>query len=141
MSDHFLVKAKIKVRISTKWRKKNKYKEKINKDILKTTTAKKYQEKKEMIELRDIQKMVNLNEAWEKVEQAIKITAKEVLGYVPKKTKERWFNEECNAAQEEKDRARTKVLQNPSEDNKRLLAKKQRDAKKVIRRNKRLWGK
>lgn len=77
----------------------------------------------------------------EKVEQAIKITAKEVLGYVPKKTKERWFNEECKAAQEKKDRARTKVLQNPSEDNKRLLAKKQRDAKKVIRRNKRLWEK
>ncbi|KAL4083606.1 hypothetical protein QTP88_028922 [Uroleucon formosanum] len=116
MSDHFLA--------------KNKYKEKINKDILKTTTAKVYQEKI-VIELRDIQKMVNLNEAWEKVEQAIKITAK----------KKRWFNEECKAAQEEKDRARTKVLQNPSEDNKRLLAQKQRDAKKVIRRNKRLWEK
>jgi len=140
MSDHFLVKAKIKLRISTKWKKKNKHKEKINKDILKTITAKVYQEKIS-IELRDIQEMVNLNEAWGKVEQAIKITAKEVLGYVSKKTKKRWFNEECKAAQEEKDKARTKVLQNPSEDNKRLLAQKQKDAKKVIRRNKRLWEK
>jgi len=39
MSDHFLVKTKITLRISTKWRKKNKYEEKINKDILKTTIA------------------------------------------------------------------------------------------------------
>jgi len=39
------VKAKICLRLSTKWRKKNKYKEKINKDILKTTTAKVYEEK------------------------------------------------------------------------------------------------
>jgi len=31
--------------------------------------------------------MMNLNEAWEKIEQTIKITAKEVLGYVSKKTK------------------------------------------------------
>jgi len=31
---------------------------------------------------------MNLNEAWEKIEQTIKITAKEVLGYVPKKDKE-----------------------------------------------------
>ena len=45
MSDNFLVKAKITLRISTKWRKKNKYKEKINKDILKTTTSEVYQKK------------------------------------------------------------------------------------------------
>ena len=123
MSDHFFVKAKITLRISTKWSKKNKYKEEINKDILKTTTADVYQEKISM-ELRDIQEMVNLNETWEKVEQAIKITVKEVHGYVPKKTKKIWFNDECKAAQEEKDKVRTKVLQNPSEDNKRLLAQK-----------------
>ncbi|KAL5239233.1 hypothetical protein ACI65C_006643 [Semiaphis heraclei] len=67
---------------------------------------------------------------------------KEVLGYVPKKAKKTRFNDECKIAQEEKDKARTKVLQNPSEENKRLLAQKQRDAKKkTIRRNKRLWEK
>jgi len=140
MSDHFLVKAKIVLRISTKWRKKDKYKEKINKDLLKTTTAKVYQEKI-TLELRNIQEMVDVNEAWEKVEQVIQRTTKEVLGYIPKKAKKTWFNEECKDAQEEKDKARTKVLQNPSEDNKRLLAQKQRIAKKVIRRNKRLWEK
>jgi len=60
MSDNFLVKSKITLRISTKWRKKNKYKEKINKDILKTTRS---EVPKKSMELRDIQEMVNQNEA------------------------------------------------------------------------------
>jgi len=67
-------------------------------------------------------------------QQTIKITAKEVLGYVPKKTKKTWFNDECKTAQEEKDKTRTKVLQNLSEENKRLLAQKQRDAKKSYKK-------
>jgi hypothetical protein len=45
MSDHFLVKAKITFRISRKWRRKNKRQGKINKDVLKTTTAEVYHEK------------------------------------------------------------------------------------------------
>jgi len=45
MSDHFLIRAKITIRISTKWRKKQKYKEKINRNALKISTAKVYQEK------------------------------------------------------------------------------------------------
>lgn len=64
-----------------------------------------------------------------------------MIGYILKKAKKTWFNEECKAAQKEKDKARTKVLQNPSEDNKRLQTQKQRIAIKVIRRNKRLWEK
>lgn len=49
-----------------------------------------------------------------------------------------WFNEECKTAIHEKYRARIKVINEPNEDNKRLLALKQRQAKKVIRLNKRL---
>ncbi|KAL4113249.1 hypothetical protein QTP88_016908 [Uroleucon formosanum] len=69
------------------------------------------------------------------------ITAEEVLGYIPEKTRKMWFNEECKRALHEKDRARMKVLHEPNEDNKRLLALKQREVKKVIRSNKRLWEK
>lgn len=35
------------------------------------------------------------------------------------------------AAQEENDKARIKVLQNPSKDNKRILAQKQRNVKRL----------
>jgi len=52
-----------------------------------------------------------------------------------------WFNEECKRVLHEKDRARMKVLHEPNEDNKRLLALKQREVKKVIRLNKILWEK
>lgn len=78
--------------------------------------------------------MTSLNElaclARGKVEQIIKKTSNEVLRYIPKKTRKTWINEVCIAAQEEKDKVRTKVLQNPSEDKKRSLAQKQRHAKK-----------
>jgi len=42
MSDHFLVRSKINIRISTEWRKKLKHKGKIDRDALKTSTAKVY---------------------------------------------------------------------------------------------------
>jgi len=38
--------------------------------------------------------MVDLNEIWEKIEQVVKRTAKEVLRYIPKIGKKTWFNEE-----------------------------------------------
>jgi len=62
-----------------------------------------------------------------------KTTTEEVLGYIPGKTRKMWFNEECKRALHEKDRGRMKVLHEPNEDNKRLLALKQREVKKVIR--------
>lgn len=56
MSDYFLA---ITIRISTEQRKKQKYKEKINRDALKTSTAKVYQEKL-MLKLQNIQKRPRL---------------------------------------------------------------------------------
>jgi len=66
---------------------------------------------------------------YKEVEQTIKTTAEEVLGYIPGKTRKMWFNEECKRALHEKGRARMKVLHEPNEDNKRLLALKQRGKK------------
>ncbi|XP_050426612.1 craniofacial development protein 2-like [Adelges cooleyi] len=140
ISDHFLVRAKMAIRISTKRRKKQKYKEKVNRDALKTPIAKVYQEKI-MLKLQNIQERPNISETWKEVEQIVKTIAEEVFGYIPGKTRKMWFNEECKRALHEKDRARMKVLHEPKEDNKRLLALIQRDAKKVIRLNKRLWEK
>ncbi|KAE9522623.1 hypothetical protein AGLY_016986 [Aphis glycines] len=140
MSDHFLVRAKINIRISTEWRKKQKHKGKIDRDALKTSTAKVYQEKL-MSKIQNIQERPNISEIWKEVEQIVKTTAEEVLEYIPEKTRKMWFNEECKRVLHEKDRARMKVLHEPNEDNKRLLALKQREVKKVIRSNKRLWEK
>ena len=52
-----------------------------------------------------------------------------------------WFDENCKKALEIRDKARLEVIQNPSNENKRTLASKQREAKKTIRMAKRLWEK
>lgn len=67
MSDHFLVREKMNIRISTEWQKKQKYNEKINRDALKTSTAKVYQEKL-MLKLQNMQERPNINETWKVVE-------------------------------------------------------------------------
>ena len=140
ISDHFLVRAKINIRLSTEWRKKQKHKGKIDRDALKTSTAKVYQEKL-ISKIQNMHERPNINEIWKEIEQTIKTTVEDVLGYIPEKTRKMWFNEECKRALHEKDRARMKVLHDPNEDNKRLLALKQREVKKVIRSSKRIWEK
>jgi len=82
-----------------------------------------------------------VSETWKEAEQTVKTIAEEVLGYIPGKIRKIWFNDECKKALHEKDRARMKVLHEPNEDNKRLLALKHREVNKVIRLNKRLWEK
>ncbi|VVC35179.1 Hypothetical protein CINCED_3A016756 [Cinara cedri] len=94
-----------------------------------------------MLKLQNIQERPNISETWKEVEQTVKTIAEEVLGYIPGKTRKMWFNEECKRASHENDRARMKVLQELNKDNKRLLALKKREVKKVIRVNKRLWEK
>jgi hypothetical protein len=68
LSDHFLVRAKINIRISTEWRKKQKHKGKIDRDTLKTSTTKVFQENL-MSKLQKIQERSNISKTWKKVEQ------------------------------------------------------------------------
>lgn len=70
---------------------------------------------------------------WEKTEKSIKKIGEEVLGYQGKRAINKWFNEECRTAMVERDDARTTMLRNPSEANKRELALKQKRVKQIIR--------
>lgn len=63
------------------------------------------------------------------------------MGNAQSVKKKMWFNENCKKALEIRDKARLKVIQNPSNENKRTLASKQREAKRTIRMAKRLWEK
>jgi hypothetical protein len=128
------------IRISTEWRKKQKHNRKIDRDALKISTAKVYQEKL-MSKLQNIQEKPNISKTWKEVEQTVKTITEEILGYISEKTRKMWFNNECKRALHEKDKARMKVLHEHNEDNKRLLTLKQREVNKVIKLNKRLWGK
>ncbi|VVC29819.1 Hypothetical protein CINCED_3A023839 [Cinara cedri] len=102
------------IRISTEWRKKQKYKKKLNRIALKTSIAKVYQEKL-MLKLKNIQERSNFNETF------LCFTF-----YVTRsRTNSKTITEEVLRAM--------KVLLEPNEDN-----KIQRKAKRVIRLNKRL---
>jgi hypothetical protein len=83
----------------------------------------------------------SIYETWEKTEKSVKKMAEKVLGFQGKRSINKWFNEECRTAMVERDNARTIMLRDPSEANKRELALKQRKAKQIIRKNKRMWKK
>jgi len=60
---------------------------------------------------------------------------------VNNKKAKQWFNENCEKAIQERDNAKSLVIMESSIANKRRLAQKQREMKKVIRREKREWEK
>jgi len=83
----------------------------------------------------------DINHYWEKMGNAIKRSAEEVLGHEPRIKRKPWFNEQCKEAIADRDKARLRVVQDPTEENKRRLAIRQREAKRIIRMNKRIWEK
>lgn len=81
----------------------------------------------------------NVDDLWNENEKSVKTAVTEVLGFEERRTRKKWFNEQCKIASTEKGFARTKMLQYPSEENKRLLAIKQRNHKQMFRRKKSAW--
>lgn len=65
--------------------------------------------------------------------------ANETIGFEEKRTKNKWFDESCRRVMADRNLARIKKLKNPSENNKRILATKQRETKRIIRRKEREW--
>jgi hypothetical protein len=83
---------------------------------------------------------MDINYCWEKMETAIKRSA-EVLGHEPRIKIKAWLNEQCKEAIAKRNKARLRVVQDPIEENKRMLVIRQRRAKRIVRMNKRLWEK
>jgi len=126
MSDHFIVRAKIKLRLSVEWRKKNVSIKRFNIEDLKNQEINiQYKNKlKETLNLTENSNNVdnNVNNLWNKIENPIKTVATEVLGFEERKRGKKWFDEQCKKANNERDIARIKMLKDPSEENKRVLS-------------------
>lgn len=75
------------------------------------------------------------------METAVKIPIEEVLDYRPRIRKKPWFNEKCKEAIDKRDKAHLKMALDPTDENKRTLAIRQREAKRIIMMNKRLCEK
>jgi len=135
VSDHFLVRIKVKFRISVERSKRMKCTKRINKEILKRNHAKDYKEKiKEYLDGLDHD--MDINHCWEKMEKIIKRSAEEVLSHELRIKRKSWFNEQCKETNADRDKARLRMIQDPTEENKRRLAIRQREAKRIFRMNK-----
>jgi hypothetical protein len=63
-----------------------------------------------------------------------KNTAKKILGFKQKeKKRNKWFDDDCKKALEERDRVYFIMLRDPNEENKIQLANMQREAEKTLR--------
>ncbi|KAL4152688.1 hypothetical protein QTP88_000521 [Uroleucon formosanum] len=140
-SDYFLVKAKIQIKLPRKWRKRLIIEEKVDIDNIKNSEMLKEYKNKLKNKLKDGIEAENIETRWKKLEGIIKTTALEHLGKKKKVQKHKWFNDKCQSAIEERDKARSLMLTNPNTENNNNFAQKLREAKRIIRREKRLWEK
>jgi len=143
MSDHFIVRAKIKLRLSVEWRKKNVSIKRFNIEDLKNQEInRQYKNKlKEILSLTENSNKVenNVDNLWNEIENSIKTVPTEVLGFDERKRWKKWFDEQCKKSNNERDIARIKMLLDPSEENKRVLSTRQRETKQLFRKKKRAW--
>lgn len=141
ISDHFLVKIQVKIRLSVERQKRTALPKRMNIEALKNQSMERQHKKRLTETLQSIQDTDNLDEIWNITQSAIKKVANGILGFEDKRDKNKWFDESCKKVMAERDLARIEVLKTPIKSNKRTLATKQREAKCTIRRKKREWEK
>ena len=132
MSDHFIVRAKIKLRLSVEWRKKNVSIKRFNIEDLKNQEINRQYKNKLKETLSLTENSNNVDNLWNEIENSIKTVATEVLGFEERKRGKKWFDEECKKVNNERDIARIKMLKDPSEENKRVLSTRQRETKQLF---------
>lgn len=80
ISEHFIVKTKIRFRLSIKWKERKTLAKKVNTEALKNShTVEQYKNRLNDI-LRSAEEESSIDEMWEKTEKTVKEMAEEVLG-------------------------------------------------------------
>jgi hypothetical protein len=86
--------------------------------------------------LEDLDAEVDINSAWETVDENIKILAIVCLGYFELKKYKPWFDERCSELLDQREQAKLQWLQDPSEINWDNLNNVRREASRVFRNKK-----
>jgi len=105
--------------------KRMKFTKKIIKEILKKVRSKIMKKKFNCI-LDGLDYDMDINKCWKKMEMVFKSLTKKILGHEPRIKRKSWFNEQWKEAIAERDKAHLRVVQDPTEGNKRMLAIKLR---------------
>jgi hypothetical protein len=99
-TDHYLVVVKVRERLAVNKQRSQRFNmERINyKKLNETEDKERYCDEisSRFVALEDLYSEVEINTAWEKIKERIKISAKESLGYYELKKHKPWFDEECS---------------------------------------------
>jgi hypothetical protein len=138
-SDHFLVRAKIRLKIerSEKIKKSeikkcdiNKLKKKeVKEEFIKVVTAN-IQNKN--LEVEDI------NEIWNKIKKGVNEAAGKIIEKEERPQRISWFDEECHTILEDKKRAYNKVINRNTRQNEQEYKDKRKESHKIFRQKKRV---
>ena len=109
-SDHFLVIAKVRARISIAKSERRQEVKGYNIEALKSADASKTFASKVTQQLMNVQTDGPVEELWKQGSSAIITAATEVLGPIRRKSKKEWFDAECEEAMRVKNAAREKWL-------------------------------
>ena len=136
-TDHFLVKAKVRARVSMQKNYTTVPKIKWNTDKLsEESTNKRYiQCLDSQLELAE--ESEDIDNSWQTINKAITKAADNVLGKQPKNKHKTWFDEECKKILEERNRARQSVLQRRTDESIRVYSELRGKARKLMRTKKR----
>lgn len=136
-TDHILVRAKVRMRISNH---KNKRAERSSRwEVCKLSDERTKNEfQKQILEnLPETYGDESVNEIWGKIERSISVAAKEILGPTRKKKHKDWFDGDCRRILEQREKARMLTIQEPNDTNRRYFSEVKRNARILIRTKKR----
>lgn len=138
-SDHYLVVAKIRARLSTVTSSRNRRSMRFNIQRLTVdgVAAEYHQKLNERIA--EINVNENLNNLWEAVHGAVSTTAREVIGTAQRRPRNGWFDEECQRVTEEKNVARSRMLVSGTRQNRERYRVARSAEKRTHRRKKRQY--
>jgi endonuclease/exonuclease/phosphatase family metal-dependent hydrolase len=134
-SDHYLVRAIIKQKITTNYEKRQQKQRWNTSRLNDREVLQKYQEKIEK-QMDNIEVKTEVNEEWANIQTIIVNAAKEIIG-TQKKERNEWFDEECKEAILQKNKARNKCLTRNIRTNREDYEQKRREARNLFKKKKR----
>ena len=138
-SDHFLIRAVIKRSLPLKYKKKNIYMSKWNKNNMQNMS--KLKEYKELLynNLKELTEPEDINEDWKNLQMLITESAEKTIKKQEKPMRNEWWDEECRQIIREKNEARKKMLQRNTRSNQEHYKTKRKAANKLCKDKKRKW--
>ena len=109
-SDHYLVMAKVRARISRAKSEKSQNTKGYNIEALRSKETSEAFSRKVTQHLQNVQVDAPVEELWQQCSTAVTSAATEVLGPIRRKPKKEWYDAECTKAVQEKNAARQKWL-------------------------------